>query len=498
MNVKKLLLSIVVLFMADHLSAQNRIDELERLVSFCQQNDMFNGNLLVAENGQIIYHKSIGFADFETQRPLTSHTPFCVGSIAKQFTAMGIMILEQRGQLQYSDTVGALFPQLPPYLHGITIKNLLQHTSGLKRTHYQEHDGLVNEEVYQNLRNSVGDQLLFAPGTNLSYSNTAYILLALLIERVSGKTYEAFLQENVWHPLGMTQTFVMSKAHQGRADIAVGYDGFGHKADFNVLTYGTNGVYSTTQDLFKWSQSMSTDQLIPLSSKKVAYQAAQSPSGKVLDLKMRESTFSYGFGQYIYRDQFEGILGHSGAYGGFYNIHMRDMKHNRDVVVLTNNGRLLPIFDLGTSIHNILRGEAYRLPKTSIDLVIRKNYYHNIEKGIAYYHRLKKETPDQYTFSDQWELNRLGYALMADKRLADAINVFKLLVAEFPHSPNPYDSLGEAYYSNGQYELSLTSYQRALAINEHYDDADHAKAMIKKNQAKLAATKPNKGSKVER
>lgn len=491
MKPKKLILSLLVLFSTGQLWAQNRIDELEKLVAYCQQNGMFNGTILVAENGQIIYHKSLGMADFATKKPLSIHTPFCVGSITKQFTAMGIMILSEQGKLTYSDTIGKLFPQLPPYLHGITVKNLLQHTSGLKRTHYQEHDGLVNEEIFQNLLKSGGDKLLFEPGTDLSYSNTAYILLALILEKVSGKTYEAFLQETIWQPLGMTKTFAMSQEDQGRTDIAIGYDGFGHKADFTVRTYGTNGVYSTTEDLFKWSQAMSTDKLIPLSSKKEAYQPAVSSSGKVLDLQMRESLFSYGFGQFIYRDQFEGILGHSGAYGGFYNIHMRDMKHNRDVVVLTNNGRLLPIFDVGTSIQHILRGEAYTLPKVSIDLAIRKKHYTDIEKGIAYYHRLKKESPDKYTFGDQWELNRLGYALMLDKRLADAISIFKLLVTEFPHSPNPHDSLGEAYYTTGQYELSLTSYQQALTINEYYDDADHAKAMIKSIKEKLAATKPN-------
>lgn len=489
MKAKSQIVSVLIIFLALQLSAQNRIDEIDKLVGYCQENGMFNGNILIAENGEIIYHKSIGTTDFENSKPLNINTSFCLGSISKQFTAMGIMVLEEMDKLNYSDTLGEIFPELPEYLHKITIKNLLQHTSGLKRTHYQNHDGLMNDEIFQILMKTEGDKLMFEPGTDLSYSNTAYILLAIIIEKVSGKTYEEFLQEYVWQPLGMTHTFVMSQDDYGRQDIAIGYDGFGNKDDFNVLTYGTNGVYSTTEDLFRWSQSMSTNKIIPLASKEVSYQPATSTSGEILDLSMRDNIFSYGFGQYIYRDSLEGIIGHSGAFGGFYNILMKDLESNRDVVVLTNNGRLLPIFEFGNAIQNILRGESYEMPKVSIDLAIRRKYYNNIDEGIKYYHKLKKESPNKYKFDDEWELNRLGYALLADERINDAIKIFKLLISEFPNSVNPHDSLGEAYFNSKQYDLAIKSYQKALAINENYDDAPHAKEMIKKSKEKLTTTK---------
>lgn len=487
MKIKFFIAGILFAFAALQLSAQSRIDEIDNLVAYCRENGMFNGSILVAEKGEVIYQKTLGIADFKDMRPLNSVTAFCVGSITKQFTAMGIMILENMGKLKYSDNLGKIFPELPQYLHIITIKNILQHTSGLKRTHYQDHDGLTNEEIFQNLMRTEGDQLLFEPGTGLSYSNTGYILLAIIIEKISDKSYEEFLRDNVWQPLGMTNTFVMSRDDYGRQDIAVAYDGFGNKDDFNVLTYGTNGVYSTAEDLYKWAQSMSTDKIIPLKAKEVSYQPAASAEGKILDLYMTGNTFSYGFGQFIFRDDYEGIIGHSGAFGGFYNILMRDMVNNRDVVVLTNNGRLLPIFEFGKTIHDILRGRPYKEPKASIDLAIRRKYFDNIDEGMEYYHKLKKESPDKYKFEDEMELNRLGYALIAEGRINDAIKVFKLLVSEFPNAANPNDSLGEAYFINGEYDLAIKYYQKALNMNESSYNVEHAQEMIQKSKVKLGS-----------
>lgn len=153
------------------------------------------------ENGEIVSNKFIGLANFEKNVSLDPNTSFCLGSISRQFTAMGIMILKEQNKLNYSDNLGQIFPELPRYLHRITIKSLLQHTFGLKRTHYENNDGLMNDEIFQNLMDTQGDQLMFEPGTDLSYSNTAYILLATIIEKMSGKTYEEFLKEHVFQPL---------------------------------------------------------------------------------------------------------------------------------------------------------------------------------------------------------------------------------------------------------------------------------------------------------
>ncbi len=468
-------------------NAQNSLEKIDKLVSFCEKNGMFNGNILVAEEGKIIYHKSIGIADFENRIPLDLNTSFCLGSISKQFTAFAIMVLNDQAKLSYATTVGEIFPELPRYMHKITLKNLMQHTSGLKRTHYGEQDGLKNEEIYQNFLKTEGDSLLFEPGTDLSYSNSGYMLLAMIVERVSGQSYESFLLENVWKPLGMTNTFVMNEADYTRPNRAIGFDGFGLKADFNVLTYGSNGVYSTTEDLFRWTQSFTTDLVMDPEDKSEAWKPAISNSGEYLEDSIRNHRWNYGFGYFIYKDNLKGIVGHSGAFGGFLNVMSHDFKNNRTVVILTSNGRLLPIHDLHIAVQNILNGTTYLNPKISIDWELRKSHYNDIDNAIQYYYELKKHYPDKYQFEDEWELNALAYALMADRRFADAIKVLRLLVEELPDQPNPYDSLGEAYYLNGQYNLSIESYEKALEIDPTYN-TDWIMDMLKKNKEKLAAT----------
>lgn len=464
--------------------SQERLDQIDQLLQFCKENNMFNGNILIAEKGEIIYHKSIGMADFENGIPLTPNSSFCLGSISKQFTAFAIMLLQNQGKLNYADTVGELFPELPQHMHPISLKNLMQHTSGLKRTHYGDQDGLTNDQIYQNFLAAKNDTLLFEPGTDLRYSNSGFMLLAMVVEKVSGQSFETFLHEQVWKPLGMTNTFVMSRDDYTRHGRAIGFNGFGLKSDFNVLTYGSNGIYSSTEDLYRWTQTFSTDQLMSLQDKNLAWQPAKSTDGKVLLEGFGGYKWPYGFGFFICDKELDGIVGHSGAFGGFFNILMKDRKNDREVIILTNNGRLLPVVSLGVAIQNILRKQAFDYPKVSIDFELRKKHYNDIEQAIIYYKKLKRDFPAKYKFDNEWELNRLGYSLIEEKRYGDAVKILELLVAEFPDHPNPHDSLGEAYYLNGQYKNSIQSYKNALAIDPAFN-LDWINQMIQKNQEKL-------------
>ncbi len=487
LNVSFLRISIssLLLFISPFLLlSQNKVEEIENLVNYCHEKGILNGTLLVAEKGEIIYHKSLGLADFDNNIPLTENTPLCLASITKQFTAMGIMILEHQGKIEYSDSLKKLFPEFPTYMHDITVRQLLQHTSGLKRTHYEYSDSLINDNIYENIKKSVDDKLLFTPNSDLRYSNSAFVISAMIIEKVSGETYESFLKQHIFDPLGMTRTFVYKAEDQKRKDIAIAFDGFGNKDDYNIFTYGSAGIYSTPEDLFRWCQSFTTDKIIPSSSKKEAFEPAVSNDGKLLEYKIRNNTWSYGLGLAIYRDSLEGVVGHSGAYGGFFNLLMKDMKNDTEVILLTNNGRLLPLFDFGYAIQDILRNKPYTLPKTSIDLAIREKCFDDLDKGIEYYHHLKKNDPNKYNFGNEHELNRLGYAFLQKERFDDAITIFKLLISEFPKAYNPYDSLGEGYYMNKQYKLSIKFYKKSLALNPENSNAEKMISKIKAEMKK--------------
>ena len=475
---KPLILSIILLFNANYIISQNeQFAEIDSIVNYYHEKGMFNGTILLAKNKEIIYHKSIGKADIENNKMLNKNTTFCLASITKQFTARGIMILVNENKLKYSDTLGDIFPELPKYLHQITIKNLLQHTSGLKRTHYQQHEKLNNLEVFNNLKQSSSDTLLFEPGTDLKYSNTAYILLAIIIEKISGQSYEQFLEENIFGPLGMTNSFVFTEDDKGRENIAIAFDGFGNKDDYNVLTYGTAGIYSSPEDIFRWTQSFTTDQILPYQIKKEAYEASISNSGKVLTRKIREHSWSYGYGLLIYRDNLEGVVGHSGAFGGFYNIAAKDLKNDHDVIILTNNGRLIDINGLGKVFLNILRNQPYDMPELSIAKAIHDKCHENIDEGISYYKQLKNDFPKKYSFENPSELNRLGYAFLYEDKIEEAIKIFQLLVSEFPETANPYDSLAEAYFLKEDYKLATDNYTKAISLG---GTGGNAKSMLDK------------------
>ena len=476
------ILILISCLLSLQLIAQNKVSEIDKLVTYSEHHDMFSGNILVAEKGEIIYHKAIGMSDVKNEVPLNLNSSFCVGSIAKQFTAFSIMLLVDMGKLNYNDKVGDIFPELPAHMHPITLINLMQHTSGLKRTHYGSPDGLTNEDIYNNLVNAKDDKLLFPPGTDFSYSNSGYMLLAMIVEKASGKSFEAFLTENVWRPLGMTNTYVMSKEDYGRHNKVVGYDGYGNVSDFNVLTYGSNGIYSTTEDLFRWTQSFSTDKLMDFKIKSKAWKRAVSSNGEVLQDGFKQHQWNYGLGYFIYNNELDGVVGHTGLYGGFFSFMMHDFKNNRDIVILTNNSTIIPLHDVHVSIQNILNDKPFEYPPISIERVLWKDYYNNVDKAILHYHKLKTESPKKYKFDWPRELNNLGYRLIGDKRYSDAVKIMELFVEEFPNQSNSYDSLGEAYHLNGQYKKSTQSYRKALKINPNYNNAEYAKMMIKKNK----------------
>lgn len=481
----KAIIASLSFFLILHTFANSKVDKIDELVTYCEENGLFNGTVLVAEQGKIIYSKLIGKADIDNDIPLTASTPFALASITKQFTAMGIMILAEKGKLNYSDTLGKLLPELPEYCHPVTIKNLLQHTSGLKR----DYPGNTNEEAFQKLLEEKEGKLSYKPGTKMRYCNTGYLLLAHIIEKISKKSYEDFMIEHIFGPLKMTNTFVFNDSLDCNRERAIGYDGLGKKSDYNTFTYGSTGIYSTAEDLFKWCQTFTTDQIIPFELKKEAYKPAISNSGKLLDNYSGENKRSFGFGLFTYTNKLDGIVGHGGVFYGFRNVMFKDLKNNREVIVLTNNGEHFPFFGFGNAINYILRNEPYQYPKIPIDLEIRMKHYKDIDNAIIQYAHLKKNNFDKYQFNEEEHLNRLGYALIADKRIDDAIKIFKLFVSEFPESANAHDSLGEAYYENKQYSLSLQNYEKALNINPDFFNAEGAKEMVNKNKEKLMEKK---------
>lgn len=214
--------------------SNSKTEKIDELLSYCHERGMFNGCALIAEHGNKIYSKALGYIDYETREKLNTDTSFYIGSIAKQFTAMAIMMLKEQKKLKYDDRLSNYFPEFPSYAEKITVRHLLTHTAGI--ANYTEFDiiktGLTNREVFNFLVSR--EKLDFEPGTKNSYSNGGYVLLAMIVEKVSGMSYPDFLKKRIFSPLKMDRAEVFNESSQPISNRAVGFTIYGDKNDYDL------------------------------------------------------------------------------------------------------------------------------------------------------------------------------------------------------------------------------------------------------------------------
>jgi len=247
----------------DKASAKIDIARMEQIVQTYTPDKRFMGAVLVAQDGKILLNKGYGFANLEWDIPNTSATKFRLGSITKQFTAASILLLEERGKLKVEDPVKKYMPDAPAAWDKVTIFHLLTHTSGIPSfTSFpdyrsKEATAMTPEKLVEWFRDK---PLEFEPGEKWNYSNSGYILLGYLIEKISGQSYSDFLQQNIFTPLGMKESGYDSNstviAHR-----AAGYSpspkgpanaGFVHM----TIPFSAGALYSTTEDLLRWEQGL--------------------------------------------------------------------------------------------------------------------------------------------------------------------------------------------------------------------------------------------------
>jgi CubicO group peptidase (beta-lactamase class C family) len=285
--------------------------KLDQLFTELQARGNFNGNVIVARQGEILYQKSFGFADYASQRMLNDSSVFELASVSKQFTAMGIMLLEEAGKLTYEDTVSQYFGDFP--YPEVTIRHLLTHTSGIDDyiyhgDHWDPDQIATNQDVlafYQEQKPA----LKFATGDAFSYANTNYVLLAEIIKQVTGQEYGEFLAENIFEPLGMrrTRTYQRWAEEEDLDNYAVPHVSYTdhenktvyvdpvktHLYPLLVASSGIEGdgnIVSTTADLVAYYEAVRTHQLVSAKT----LQAAFSPT------PLNDGSLSwYGFGMYL-------------------------------------------------------------------------------------------------------------------------------------------------------------------------------------------------------
>ena len=310
-------------------SAQDIISTTDTYLSNLAKAKLFSGSVLIARNGEVLVRNGYGEADREKHLVNTAQTKFRLGSLTKQFTAMAILLLQARGKLNVHDRICTYLADCPTAWQQITIHQLLTHTSGIpdftRFPDFQTTQGSPSSPT-QTIARFKDKPLDFQPGEKWSYSNSGYVVLGDIIELASGKTYEAFLQENIFTPLKM----VDSGYDHNKGDLAVGYRDPTNLANFVDMSipYAAGGLYSTVEDLYRWDQSLYTDKLIPKNLRDQMF----TPFALVPD----SGGFGYGYGWGIGKEGDHSVVSHAGGINGFTAAIAR-YPNDRVVVIVLGN-----------------------------------------------------------------------------------------------------------------------------------------------------------------
>jgi len=466
--------------------AQDKAARIDQMISLYQKYSQFNGSALVADNGKVIYKKGSGLANMEWNIPNTSDTKFRLGSVTKQFTATLILQLVEQGKIKLD---GKLVDYLPDYRPDtgarVTIHNLLSHTSGIPNytalPDFFENVSRNPFKVNDFVKKYASGDLQFEPGTKFNYSNSGYFLLGAIIEKVTGKSYEQVLRENIFEPAGMKNSgfdhwnTIIGKRATGYAKTPRGFETAPY-LDMSI-PFAAGSLYSTVEDLFLWDQALYGEKILSAKSK---------------ELMFKPNLNNYGYG-FVMTQATLGpakfavpVIQHNGGINGFSTVIVRMTGDKRLIVLLDNaeDGQYLD--QMVTGIMSVLYDQPYDLPRRSIaEVIVNTILGKDVASAIREYRTLKAgPTASEYDFREA-ELNRVGYQLLQMKKIAEAIEIFKLNVEMYPQSANTYDSLGEAYMTHNDKELSIANYKKSLELDPNNPNAKSRLAALTGEQKEV-------------
>jgi CubicO group peptidase (beta-lactamase class C family) len=475
------ILSLNALVWAAPVKAQNKSRKIDELLKSYYDAGQFNGSAFVVEQGKIIYKKSFGYANFEWKIPNALDTKFRIGSITKSFTAILVLQLAEQEKLKLDDKITNYLPDFSPEIGDkITVRQLLTHNSGLPD--YNDvpdffraaQSGLLSEADI--LKRISEYELLFEPGTKFKYSNDGYRVLGAIIEKVTGKSYERVLQENILVPLNMKNSGYINRTAilEKRA--------LGYRKRLGVLENAqyyeaspASGMYSTVDDLYLWQQSLAEDKLLSQKYKDLMWKIV--PSGNAYGWLVSERALVKG-------GQSKLVIKSEGTVFGYFAWTLRIPEDKHLIILLTNiRGATNYLPSINEEIINILYNQPYRKSKISIaETLLPTIRQKGIDAALAQYRELRSKQFEAYNFAET-ELNALGYGLINIGKMKEAIEIFKFNVEIFPQSANAYDSLAETYLRMGEKELAKRFYKKALEVDSNYPGAKTATEILKNLEA---------------
>jgi len=318
-------------------------------------NHDFNGSILVAKNGEILYEDYQGFYDFKSKSPINTNSTFHIASTSKTFTAMAILKLWEEGKIELDKPVASYLPRFP--YSEITIRMLLNHRSGINNYAYFMVDkqvqsykvkgkkgklitktrtiqlpvivkpGLLNNQDMLNFMVKYKPSLIFKPNSSFTYSNTNFSLLALIIEKIVGKDYPSYIMETIFKPLGMKNTFVFSKKDINNYQPSY----YANNNPYNIekfdCIYGDKNIYSTVRDLLQWDKALYSGSYIKHKTLQMAFEPNNND---------KPSIHNYGLGWRMINQANQKIIYHNGWWHGNNAVFTRFIKDTATIIVLGN------------------------------------------------------------------------------------------------------------------------------------------------------------------
>lgn len=473
--------------------SQSLPSTLDALINDYVVNQQFMGSVLVAEKGKVVFAKGYGLANVDLNIPNTPDTRFMIGSITKQFTAMLVTQLVEKGKLKLDNTISDFIPEFPRDIGGkITVEMLLCHSSGLilpeeiERYYY----ATSKEEWLQEYIKQLSEEgLRFEPGKGYGYSNGGYFILGLIIEKVTGKSYEEVLTEQILKPLGMKQTgcdrkgLVVANRAISYAKLRDRYSTWNEETnsyDPGVWGFGCGNLYTTVGDLFKFSRALTTNRLLSkkymdmylkmriVRTRPTIYNISQEV------VKDFFGTFGNGFvGEISYIEdpdtkEKETLYWHDGTNKLSRSCHFHYMPKDQIIILCSNCSFLLEGNEMVLKIHQLLNDRPYAhiLIKNSLTQYIEEDVSMHAGLSAAFdeYHRFKDDTLHFIVPGKEYFIN-ISHQVAEEGKLDWAIAILQAAVTEFPGYWEAYDALGEVYAGTGDKAQAIQAFKKSLELN---------------------------------
>lgn len=473
-----LLLVAILSFAPGSVNGQERpkAKAIKEIFSKYYQYEGFQGAVLVAEKGKVIYKDAFGLANREWNISNQVDSRFDIASVSKQFTAMLVMQLYEEGKIHMDSTISSYYPEYRSDIgRQVTIHHLLTHRSGIPNytsIPYVWSDSLINKYSSQEVvEKFCSGDLEFRPGSRYSYNNSGYFILSVILEKVSDKSFEELLKEKILEPLNMTNTGIDKRSHiiDKRSYGYVEENGAYSNARpmYMANLQGAGNMYSTVEDLYRWDRALHQRKLISSKGHRKMVEAFSELS----DTWITPYQNSYGYGMGVAsvpgpeKKELDMVF-HSGHITGYSSFMARFVDDEHLVVILSNLGEVSTVRmnEIAQQVKNVLYGLPYEVSNRSMRSMLMKTIQDsNVEQAILQYGQLTEAFPYEYRNTED-ELHALAQDLITLNSKDAALEILKLNANVNP-GWRTYMTLADAYYSQQDYEEAARFYKKSIEIN---------------------------------